>query len=967
MATIKYYLFSLLFIFINYQSKAFTEFILSTERIATLSEVGSDSFSNVSEICDSMTTFIELLHTNPPSCCFNLNAGIPVNNYFNYIAISISSATVISVTPDINYTIQNQGNSYFEIHHSSGFIPDGSITPASFCFNVISNPFTIKIYYISNSNGIIDTCKYETSQICPVEDCCDSTTSTLVPIAQQNCCWDFHSYSSKRDCFSQICISVNSGVFTNINTTNGWSYALQSNGDLCFTPNSGVVPTGNINPGSFCLVATNNPVTFTVHYYDINGNEVPDCQRTIVQECSGTQCSCDGLSNQIVTVSTNPGICCYDLNALIPYGSCYFGMSVSVNSGSFSNVNPMPGYAISSQTGSGFYIAHSSGFLPAGNIIPVSFCVTGSTFYSITVQYYYKDANGIDQRCVFTEIFECPKVNDRCDCDSLVSNILQTGFNPGVCCYKINHTIPTANCILHMAVSVSSGLLTNVIADTNYTVSNLTNNSFTLNYSSGFLPSGAATPVDFCVSGSSIYTITVNYFYAVNGAIDTCIISRTFDCPTDTSDCDKESCTGNRQWTKVTNVIGGIVYDLKTYNCKLYACGQFNLFDNQLISNIAVWDGSTWSAVGGGLNGNAAYTMEVHGGKLYVGGQFSMAGTTPVNNIAVWDGSTWADVGGGVQNGINTAVRALLSTSNGLIVAGAFTLLGNSIPANNIALWNSVWTAPYGPGIPPFVKSLILNNNELYAGGAMNSVNNILKWNGAIWQPLQNGITTYTSSPTEGVFKMMQWNSNLLVGGRFASANNGSPVPNTKGIAIWDGVSWSPAPEGDVPGNTNGLSDFIQYQLQLHTSGEFTTIGSISASGVAKSNGTTWINVGHPNGITWALETYDACGTLSCDLYSAGEAFVNKYNCILINNEDKTRSFEVYPNPVSDQLTLLFGQDPVTNYLVKIRSVNGQELWSMQLVGQKSEISTATLPSGIYLLECIVGAKNRWIVKIIKQ
>ncbi|MFN8333165.1 MAG: hypothetical protein U0T81_18450 [Saprospiraceae bacterium] len=144
-------------------------------------------------------------------------------------------------------------------------------------------------------------------------------------------------------------------------------------------------------------------------------------------------------------------------------------------------------------------------------------------------------------------------------------------------------------------------------------------------------------------------------------------------------------------------------------------------------------NGNTWSPLPGG-GPREMRCMEVHNGILYVGGQFTMAGTTAVNNIAAWNGTSWSAVGGGVT-GINPSpvVFELLSTSGGLIVGGQFALTGNNLVVNNIAMWNgTIWTSPFANGIPYPVSMLREFNGDLYAGGAFfgNPYQCITRWNG---------------------------------------------------------------------------------------------------------------------------------------------------------------------------------------------------------------------------------------------
>ena len=62
---------------------------------------------------------------------------------------------------------------------------------------------------------------------------------------------------------------------------------------------------------------------------------------------------------------------------------------------------------------------------------------------------------------------------------------------------------------------------------------------------------------------------------------------------------------------------------------------------------IARWNGSTWSAVGSGMD-DIVHTLTIFGEDLYAGGSFAYAGGTPASYIARWDGSSWSALAGGL-------------------------------------------------------------------------------------------------------------------------------------------------------------------------------------------------------------------------------------------------------------------------------------------------------------------------------
>ncbi|MBK8549520.1 MAG: hypothetical protein IPL53_00115 [Ignavibacteria bacterium] len=62
------------------------------------------------------------------------------------------------------------------------------------------------------------------------------------------------------------------------------------------------------------------------------------------------------------------------------------------------------------------------------------------------------------------------------------------------------------------------------------------------------------------------------------------------------------------------------------------------------------------------------YASVVMNGELYIGGSFQAAGDKKVNNIARWNGTTWSELG----SGLNGDVYALAKIGSDLYAAGYF-------------------------------------------------------------------------------------------------------------------------------------------------------------------------------------------------------------------------------------------------------------------------------------------------------
>ncbi len=154
----------------------------------------------------------------------------------------------------------------------------------------------------------------------------------------------------------------------------------------------------------------------------------------------------------------------------------------------------------------------------------------------------------------------------------------------------------------------------------------------------------------------------------------------------------------------------------------LYAGGDFRHIylpetnDLMQVNNIARWNGTAWSTVGGGTTPNVAAPIndmvvfdDGGGSALYVGGEFATAGGVSANNIARWDGIAWSDVGDGVTGGMDTAVHTLFVFDDGsgpaLYAGGQFSTAGG-LPVSNVAKWDGVNWSLVGDGFDDTVRAL---------------------------------------------------------------------------------------------------------------------------------------------------------------------------------------------------------------------------------------------------------------------
>lgn len=317
----------------------------------------------------------------------------------------------------------------------------------------------------------------------------------------------------------------------------------------------------------------------------------------------------------------------------------------------------------------------------------------------------------------------------------------------------------------------------------------------------------------------------------------------------------------------------GLVLGIAASGVDVYLTGTFTSAGESGCIGVAKWDGANWSGFGSGFawgSGPVGYAVATHGSEVYVGGVFitNISGV-PVRNLGKWNGSSWSEVGGG----INGLVTSLLFKGSDLYVAGIFSQAGTA-NATNIARWDGTnWYAlgngVYGAtnGYPaPYVFSMALDRNGdliavgnfVYAGDVQ--VNNVARWDGSQWHALGSGV--FNGGSAQAVNAVATLGSDVYVAGLFKSASG----VNATNIARWDGTQWHAM--GGGPFGTNTALAFVG--TTLYTAGNFTNIGGVAARNVARWNGSGWEALA-PGTAGEVLTKVSCLGSDGVNLYAGGD------------------------------------------------------------------------------------------------
>ena len=241
-------------------------------------------------------------------------------------------------------------------------------------------------------------------------------------------------------------------------------------------------------------------------------------------------------------------------------------------------------------------------------------------------------------------------------------------------------------------------------------------------------------------------------------------------------------------------------------------------------------------------------------GPIYSAGTFITSGGTTINRVGQWTGSAWTPLNGGADTGIDPgAARTVVS----------------------------------GATVPGVYGMVLGGDDSLYAGGEFSSttLNNVAKWNGSAWVPMGSGLRLGTAGR---VVQDMVMGNDFIGGddvnysddtiyaiggfaGICANLTCASASPAAVGIAQYSNVTdtWSRVGDGTLSAGDQVFAG-AYIDDTLYVGGNFSSIGSVSASLVAQWNGTTWAPLDQGLGSSLTSVYAMAVHPITKDLYVGG-------------------------------------------------------------------------------------------------
>jgi hypothetical protein len=224
---------------------------------------------------------------------------------------------------------------------------------------------------------------------------------------------------------------------------------------------------------------------------------------------------------------------------------------------------------------------------------------------------------------------------------------------------------------------------------------------------------------------------------------------------------------------------------------RTYVVGPFDNAGPGTTNFLAVWNGLTWSSFGTGFLPSMSSTPNGYlnalafnsAGDLYVAGRFDSVDGVTASNVARWNGASWSPVGPGPDPASPLhPIRSIAFAPDGTLYAG-----GN-FNVSGLARWDgTTWTGEASGLFDTGANVLAIDRRgTVYAGGHFNSpTRGIARWDGTSWSALGSGLNALADVTAIAI----DHDGGVYVGGRQMLPVSGAP--NAAQVAKWDGTTWT--------------------------------------------------------------------------------------------------------------------------------------------------------------------------------
>lgn len=399
----------------------------------------------------------------------------------------------------------------------------------------------------------------------------------------------------------------------------------------------------------------------------------------------------------------------------------------------------------------------------------------------------------------------------------------------------------------------------------------------------------------------------------------------------------------------------------------LYIGGQFNNSPIASQKNITIINGDYWDSIPSGNNfWGPVTTINKFEDNIYIG-------LFGVQSLLFKLNNKWIDTTELIKyyDGSNGLIRKIIPFNNGVLLCGNFNLAAGDT-AQSIVMWNGTSFQYFEKigidGNASFynINDVAIYHGEIYICGDLFDGQNsryILKWNGDNWEDVSGGLQGSCEAICLEVF-----NDELYIGGYFLQqdGNTGSYIQR------WNGLEWNSLGNGV----NMRVKDMTAYGGNLYICGQFSIAGNENAQYIAKWNGSQWNKIDDSvfdsNFDIATLAVYNEYLYIACGPTINGDT-VNRIARRYIGPEEQKNVediIKIFPNPVTDNLTLEYNLDKTSNFKFALYDVLGNIVYQEENPTAYGyyhySLPTQNLAQGLYIARIELNG-HTMARKIIKQ
>lgn len=328
--------------------------------------------------------------------------------------------------------------------------------------------------------------------------------------------------------------------------------------------------------------------------------------------------------------------------------------------------------------------------------------------------------------------------------------------------------------------------------------------------------------------------------------------------------------------------------------------------------------------------------------------------------LAQWDYflEEWNDL-----ENLNETTTAVYEDGSNLYVA---TSSGLTYASTMLPITFDTMAAPFTTNGSAAGKVLcfIIYRDTLYAAGSFRYANGtptgpIARWNGQFWEKVPAMVNI-----TGTINCMAKYNGELFIGGKFF-LSNGSAFD----LARWNGNTWLPV-SSDLNTGLQGVQDMLSIADGLYIVGDFTIGGTTTTKNAARWNGTNLQSLGYdvPTGYLSCITSMPDNSYPFNAIYAASKAessdnhlYRLNYTPNGINDIEKNKLIEIYPNPVNDILHINLNRSDVQD--IYITDITGRKVIELDFA---QTIDVSNLHKGLYYFT-ITSKSTTFVAKFLKK